>query len=430
MIRFWTAAQIFLFLLASPAVLGITPIEQRVLNDLIGNITGLSSLTKPWVRDVDPCTTGTATSLFTGLDCRQTTIARIILPLSGLSGQIPDSIGLLVGLESISFGGNNLNGTVPSSISNMQNLTVFNVGSNQLTGTFPDGITTLPKLTIINFSANKFFGPIPSNWSAALTYISIGGNNWSTGLFSSSLLQLPQLLQLNLDYPRLGPVNFTAFIESVNLPNLTSLSMVGGNLTGTIPSFCGRMDKVKALTLDGNPGITGVVGPGLECLTQLQALSLENSMINTVGPEISALTSLTFLSLSGSNFTNSTIPDVLATIPRLATLRFLKAGLVGPIPASLFSSPSLTTILLGQNSLSGELPPINMPTLVELGLDSNANISGTIPLGLMATKLKGLNLSGTNISGTIPSEISNLTSTLVRFNVGRTRLSGPIPDSF
>ncbi|GAB4860026.1 hypothetical protein Ancab_040422 [Ancistrocladus abbreviatus] len=76
-------------------------------------------------------------------------------------GNIPESIGNLVGLEGLNLSYNNLTGGIPSSIRNLSNLESMDLSYNMLSGEIPQQLTSLTFLEIFNVSYNNLTGPIP-----------------------------------------------------------------------------------------------------------------------------------------------------------------------------------------------------------------------------------------------------------------------------
>jgi len=85
----------------------------------------------------------------------------ILLPSSELTGEIPESIGDLINLNSLVLYNNQLSGKIPESIENLTNLMWLNLYNNQLTGEIPESIGNLTNLTSLDLGFNQFSGEIP-----------------------------------------------------------------------------------------------------------------------------------------------------------------------------------------------------------------------------------------------------------------------------
>ncbi|KAK9116977.1 hypothetical protein Sjap_015924 [Stephania japonica] len=114
---------------------------------------------------------------------------------------------------------------------------------------------------------------------------------------------------------------------------------------------------------------------------------------------------------------------------RLITLQLPQMELSGQIPDALQFCPSLQTLDLSRNSISGPIPPnlcVWMPYLVTLDL-SNNDLVGPIPADLVNCKfLNNIVISNNRLSGGIPYQLSRLTR-LKKFVAANNQLSGEIP---
>uniref|UniRef100_A0A0A9CN69 Protein kinase domain-containing protein n=1 Tax=Arundo donax TaxID=35708 RepID=A0A0A9CN69_ARUDO len=114
------------------------------------------------------------------------------------------------------------------------------------------------------------------------------------------------------------------------------------------------------------------------------------------------LDALEVLSLRSNRLTINLPPDV-ASIPSLRSLYLQHNNLSGIIPSSL--SSSITFLDLSYNSFDGEIP-LNVQNITELTalLLQNNSLSGPIP-DLHLPKLRHLDLSNNNLSGPIPPSL-------------------------
>ncbi|XP_043705163.1 probable leucine-rich repeat receptor-like protein kinase At1g35710 [Telopea speciosissima] len=77
-------------------------------------------------------------------------------------GIIPDDIGKLKNLNTLSLSHNSINGSIPREIGNLKNLNQLFLGSNNLSGSIPATIGNLKNLSQLDLSNNMFIGSIPS----------------------------------------------------------------------------------------------------------------------------------------------------------------------------------------------------------------------------------------------------------------------------
>jgi hypothetical protein len=113
---------------------------------------------------------------------------------------------------------------------------------------------------------------------------------------------------------------------------------------------------------------------------------------------------------------------------RVHTLRLPAVGLFGPIPAdTLGKLDALEVLSLRSNRITVDLPPDvgYIPSLHSLYLQHN-NLSGIIPSSL-SSSLTFLDLAYNTFDGEIPLKVQNLTQ-LTALLLQNNLLSGPIPD--
>ncbi|KAM3683452.1 hypothetical protein ACJW31_12G148500 [Castanea mollissima] len=346
---------------------------------------------------------------------------------TGMSGEIPASIGNLGSLEQLSLGFNNFSGLVPPSIGNLSKLTVMTLSGNSISGNLPSfanlnhlasldlssngfagpipNLMNLTSLTLLNLESNKFQGPIPSSISGLknLKYLDLSFNNLSGTMELDSLHVLKNLTTLGLAFNKLslpGKIN-----SSASFPNLTTLSLASCNLS-EFPQYLQNLDKLMFLDLSFN-NIHGLVPHWFLETSKETLLTLDLSHNFLTGfdqsPFVLPWSSLKFLKID-SNRIQGLLP-----LPPLSTVSYI----------------------ISNNSLTGEIPPLicNQTLLHVLDLSKN-NLSGQIPecLGNFSNFLSILNLGSNNFHGTIPRTWTHGCK-LRMINLGQNKLKGLIPRS-
>jgi len=130
------------------------------------------------------------------------------LESSGLTGEIPESIGNLTNLTDLRLQGNQLTGSIQPEIGNLTNLTELRLYNNELTDSIPLEIGNLTNLNTVMLHDNQLTGEIPS--------------------------------------------------EIGNLTNLNTLMLHDNQLTGEIPPEIGNLTNLNTLMLDNNQ-LTGEI---------------------------------------------------------------------------------------------------------------------------------------------------------------------------
>ena len=90
-------------------------------------------------------------------------LTSLTLDLNELSGPIPSSLGNLTNLTTLWLDSNNISGTLPSSLGNLTNLTSLSVGNSEVSGSIPSSLGSLTNLTKIYLDNASLSGSIPSS---------------------------------------------------------------------------------------------------------------------------------------------------------------------------------------------------------------------------------------------------------------------------
>ncbi|GKV38479.1 hypothetical protein SLEP1_g46390 [Rubroshorea leprosula] len=167
-----------------------------------------------------------------------------------LEGSIPTSIGNLSELASLDLSSNQFSGPIPASIGNLRQLTSLILYSNNLSGQIPSSLANLTQLPSLDLSNHQFSGPIPASIGnlRQLTSLDLSSNNLSRQI-PSSLANLTQLTYLSLSYNQFSsPIP----VSIGNLRQLTGLYLYSNNLSGQIPSSLANLTQLTYLSLSYN----------------------------------------------------------------------------------------------------------------------------------------------------------------------------------
>uniref|UniRef100_M1BAV9 Verticillium wilt disease resistance protein n=2 Tax=Solanum tuberosum TaxID=4113 RepID=M1BAV9_SOLTU len=268
---------------------------------------------------------------------------------------------------------------------------------------------------------------------------------------SSSLFHLRYLEKLNLAYNGLYPVPIPR--EIYKLANLMYLNL-SHSFNGQIPMELSRLIKLEILDLSGGdlklerPDLKTLVGnlanlrelyldrvnislKGSEwcsalssSLPQLRVLSMRDCKIS--GPLDPVLLNLRFLSVIrlDYNYLSTMVPD----FTKLTILSVRWCYLFGPFPSKIFQVPTLQQLdLSGNENLTGILPEFPHKSALREVVLSYTGFTGSLPDSIANLRnLTQLDLGSCNFSGEIPSKMGNLTE-LVHLDLSFNSFTGSIP---
>ncbi|KAM3689860.1 hypothetical protein ACJW30_09G077000 [Castanea mollissima] len=385
-------------------------------------------------------------------------------------------------LENLNLAYNCFNSPIPTEFRKLKNLSYLNLSNACFAGQIPNAISSLTRLVTLDLSTLYFLADsmlkledpnlamLVQNLSELKELyldgvnISVQGYEWCQALLSS----LPNLMVLSMSGCSLsGPFEFSLS----KLQSLSIISLYNNPFNAPVPEFFANFTSLTSLEL-GSCGLNGTFPKKIFQIQTLQKLDLSgNDLLQGSLPEFLSNGSLQSLLLGITNF-SGTLPDSIGNLPMLSTidlpfcnfsgsipnsmenlvqlkdllnLVYLDLGynsLEGNIPVSLFSLPSLQTLLLSNNQFSGQLNEVSNVSSCQLKcLDLSSNclegsipinkLHGSIPLSLCTARfLQVLNLSNNTLNGTIPQCLINISKNLGLLDVRRNKLSGTISDIF
>jgi Leucine-rich repeat (LRR) protein len=177
---------------------------------------------------------------------------------------------------------------------------------------------------------------------------------------------------------------------------------------------------------------SNVVGLSLGGAVSLLDNSYPVPLVGSIAPEtFSALPSLTTLLLSGNRLSGS-IPEEMAQHTALDQVDLSNNQLTGCLPEYMGNMTALTALDASLNFIDGTLPA-GLPSMltVETVKLANNKLGGTIPSNLLealTASLTTLDLNNNMFTGALPVAQTDLTNAvLTTFKVGNNYLEGDIP---
>ena len=299
------------------------------------DLSALTALVSLVLQNQGSLLTGSIPDMFAGM----TALASLDLSGNALSGKLPASaVVQCFRMGSCSFGGGSnavsLNTSALASLpASTQTISLVGVpwGLSSVTGVLPNlaTITALTSLVIRNHGSS-LSGTIPDMFGGMtlLTNLDLRSNSLTGSLPQSLiLLCLKPGVTCNLG----GSNNFST--------------------SNLLPAF-----PVNITSFAGFWGITLAAMPDLSSFTSLTSISLSGvGLTGTIPSWLSSLTALQSLDLS-SNALNGTIPDFFGSTPALTYLRLSSNSLVGSLPLSFGNLGSAVIQVDGNHGLNGSVP--------------------------------------------------------------------------
>ncbi|KAL4654911.1 hypothetical protein ACB092_01G414000 [Castanea dentata] len=248
---------------------------------------------------------------------------------------------------------------------------------------------------------------------------------------SNSLFNLVHLQRLNLADNHFNQSQIPSTVS--NLSKLTYLNLSYSSFSSQIPLEFSPLFQMSSLDLSLNsleikkPSLGHLV----ENLTRLEKLDLSWVNIISIVPNILAnLSSLRSLRLHDCKL-HGEFPVGIFKLPNLRVLDVqFNAGVTGYLPDFQRSSP-LEEMILAHTSFSSKLPASigNLGSLTKIDM-RRCNFSGFLPTSLgNLTRLNFLHLSFNTFQGHIPSSLGNLMHLKI-LDLSYNTFKGDIPSSF
>ncbi|MXW06095.1 MAG: hypothetical protein F4Z81_13675 [Gemmatimonadetes bacterium] len=409
-----------------------------------------------------------------------------------LTGSIPPEIGHLPNLEFLEVSYNRLTGSIPPEIGRLVRLRTLGArGNNFSHGPLPLAMANLGNLERLRFDRTFLCAPLDAVFQAWLAGIDDVEVDDCEDTERSALIALYNAADgRNWTGRRnwLTGASVSAWhgVETNDQGHVTGLDLEDNNLNGTLPSRLGDLRSLGVLDLSNNSGLTGplpasLVGLGLTALklggTGLCApsdpayqawlatvgdirvdncpatLATDRMVLTTLygetggaywkeatnwlseaplrdwhGVETDAEGHVISLDL-GYNNLKGRLPQELALMDRLETLRLIGNGLTGHVPPELARLDRLAALDLSVNLLTGPIPP-ELGRLTNLSvLDLSANgLTGSVPTELgQLDRLTVLDLGLNRLHGLLSPELGNLRS-LERLTLSSNEFTGPVPN--
>ncbi|XVF23090.1 hypothetical protein REPUB_Repub13aG0008000 [Reevesia pubescens] len=365
--------------LATPVVSG-NDTDQQALLAFKAKITGDQlRVMQSWNSSIHFCQ-------WYGVTCgrRHQRVTMLELQHLELVGSISPYIGNLSFLRVLNLEGNGFNNEIPQEIGRLRRLEILQLANNSISGEIPSNLSECSKLSFVHMRSNQLIGEIPG------------------------------LLGL--------------------LSNLKVLRLTNNSLRGSIPPSLGNLSSLETLALPINQ-LSGVIPEALGKLKNLSFFSVASNAISGIVPvSIFNLSNIRTFDI-GINKIQGTLPSYLGiTMPHIEMFSITVNQITGQFPVSISNASNLTVLQVSNNELRGNLPSFEKLDklsrfLIQANHFENGRASDLHFLCSLtnSTKLEYLSITQNNFGGVLPECISNLSSTILAFEVDQNKISGKIP---
>jgi len=360
--------------------------------------------------------------------CNSPVLETLHLSDNLIMGKLPN-LSAFTSLGSLSLSNNHLTGEVPESIGLLYQLQYLRLEENYLEGEINElHFTNLSQLIELDFSDNSLSLSFDTSWIPPFQLFNLGLASCKLGPSFPSWLK-PQIQLSFLDISDAGIDDFVPdwFWNKVRF--IRELNMSYNSLKGTIPNLTMKSveDVPDAIILNSNK-LEGVIPTFLSHASKLDLSENKFSDLHTLlcGNKVAE----NMLTLDVSN--NQIVGELPECWEHLSLLKFLDLRnnkLSGKIPHSIGTLVNLRVLVLRNNNFIGELPLTlkNCSGLAILDVSKNL-LSGPVPswIGESLQQLKILSLRENHLFGKFPIQLCYLSQIQV-LDLSRNKLSGEIP---
>ncbi|XP_059625196.1 LRR receptor-like serine/threonine-protein kinase GSO1 [Cornus florida] len=209
-----------------------------------------------------------------------TSLRRLVLTGTNVSGSISDGFGDLINLEQITISRNGfIGGEVSENLGKLKKLRVLDLSNNGFEGNVPESLGGLTELLKLDLGWNRFSGKIPESLSnlKSLEFLDLSFNSFGNYGVPLFLAEMPRLREVYLSGNLLG-----GQIPEIweKLGGIIGIGLSGTGLVGNIPASMGAfLRNLCYLGLDNNT-LEGTVPEEFGSLELLNEVNLENNNLS------------------------------------------------------------------------------------------------------------------------------------------------------
>ncbi|CAL4946850.1 unnamed protein product [Urochloa decumbens] len=254
-----------------------------------------------WEASNDPCG-----KQWDGITCNNGRVTSMRLSSINLQGTLSDSIGQLSELVYLDLSSNSgLSGQLPTSIGNLKQLTTLILAGCSFTGGIPQELGNLVQLSFLALNSNNFTGRIPASIGLLtnLFWLDLAENELSGPIPISSTTSPGLDLLTHTKHFHFNKNQLTGTLNGLFSPSMRLEHILFDNnqLSGPIPAELGSITSLQILRLDKNR-FTGTVPTNISNLVNLNGLNFADNQLRGTMPDLSTLIKLNAIILSNNAF--------------------------------------------------------------------------------------------------------------------------------
>ena len=348
-------------------------------------------------------------------------------------GDIPASLGALLGFKYLDMSYNLLSGSIPTSLGNCSSLLLQDLNSNtQMSGALPPEVSMLKKLQVLYLDEVPISGSISSligNLSSPVQCILFGNNLQGEVPDSMSQLQFLEVFSIKSALRVSGVIPLSIH----NLTSLQVFQLIATNVSGQIPPNIGTLPNLYYLNFGQNDILTGVTPSSLANCSTLTYLAISFNPLmgaESFPPWIDSLTSMAGLDLSGINL-HGELPQSMGKLFNLQLFYAAVNNLTGQLSSSLQNCTYLSDISLSANAFGGGIPPeLGALRYIFRFLAADNHFKSPFPQVVSNwTQLIVFYVSENYLSGSIEAQTFAQLGNFTTFKLQSNYLEGRLPES-
>ncbi|XP_073101426.1 receptor-like protein EIX2 [Elaeis guineensis] len=352
-------------------------------------------------------------------------LEQLYLSHNEISGEIPDLFGKLHKLRYLALSKNHITGNIQRFIRNQCKLNILQalfLSYNQIGGEIPEILGQLSTLQSLSLASNSFTGHLTKAHFANLTrldFLDLSNNSFELSL-NQDWIPPFNARYIRMDSCHLGP-KFPTWLRTQT--NLEGLSLCENDISNGFPTWFWDLNSISYLNVSHN-SITGLLPTSLGG-QQYDTFDVSSNNIHGPIPELN--TSYLYIMILSNNSFSGSIPLSFAKATNLAFFILSHNRINGSIPQFLCNLPSLEVLDLSNNNLSGELHHYrDKPREQMIDSQKDSKLEHSLDSMTCPANLQSLHLRKNKLSGNLPSWLKYCKQ-LVVLDFSENTFSGNLP---